>query len=242
MTIPLFQHERATIYCGDAYEVVPTLDEYQLLLTDPPYGNGYQSNDRTILGKFDGIVGDNDLDKIKKILGVAWRKLKINRHGYVFGPTTPKDALPNEVGGTTELIWNKSSMSGGDLTAPWGQSHETIWFGVKRYTGKRAANTGNMSARLRRGTVININRVGETGRSHPTQKPIALLSQLIEMSSNPGDVILDPFMGSGSSCVASILEGRKTIGIEIDSIYCEEALKEIKLAIKFRENLESEFK
>ena len=55
--------------------------------------------------------------------------------------------------------------------------------------------------------------------NHPTQKPIAVMTELIMRHSNPGDVVLDPFMGSGSTGVAAINTNRDFIGIELDQTY-----------------------
>lgn len=248
MIEPMYQSEDVTIFCGDARKIIPCLPaegegaqkrSYDLLLTDPPYGNGYKTNSRDVLPQFDGIHGDDDESMVLEVLKLAWRGLRINRHGYVFGPITPAQVVTSEVGGMAHLIWDKSSMSAGDLTIPWGKSHEPIWFGVKRYPGKRSEKTGQLAARLRRGTVLRVNRSGETSRSHPTQKPVALLTQLIEMSSNPDELILDPFMGTGSSLVAALLEGRRAIGIEIDSSYCREAISRIQKAQKLIQELRS---
>ena len=62
---------------------------------------------------------------------------------------------------------------------------------------------------------------------HPTQKPVKLLKHLIKIASNEGDVILDPFMGVGSTGVAALEMERKFIGIEIDKEYFEAAQKRI---------------
>lgn len=55
--------------------------------------------------------------------------------------------------------------------------------------------------------------------NHPTQKPLSILKELIEIVSNPGDIIMDPFMGSGSTCVAAALSNRRYIGIELSDEY-----------------------
>lgn len=55
--------------------------------------------------------------------------------------------------------------------------------------------------------------------SHPTQKPLALIDRCLRASSCPGDLVLDPFMGSGTTGVAAVSLGRKFIGIEKDSAY-----------------------
>lgn len=65
-------------------------------------------------------------------------------------------------------------------------------------------------------------------RNHPTQKPVKLIKRLIQASSNKGDTILDPFMGSGTTAVASILEQRKFIGFETNLEYCEVANKRLR--------------
>ncbi len=56
---------------------------------------------------------------------------------------------------------------------------------------------------------------------HPTQKPIRILKRMIKLASREGDIILAPFSGSGSECVAAKMTGRKYIGIELDNLYCE---------------------
>lgn len=66
---------------------------------------------------------------------------------------------------------------------------------------------------------------------HPTQKPEKLIAKLILASSKQGDVVFDPFAGSGTTCVVSKKLGRKYIGIEIDKDYCLWAAKRLKLAI-----------
>lgn len=62
---------------------------------------------------------------------------------------------------------------------------------------------------------------------HPTQKPINLLRKLVLLISNKGDTIFDPFMGSGSTGVASLIEGRKFVGCEIDAEYFEIARRRV---------------
>ena len=65
---------------------------------------------------------------------------------------------------------------------------------------------------------------------HPTQKPVALLERIIRASSNPGDVVLDPFVGVGTTCVSAKKLNRRSIGIEINEEYCriaEERLKKV---------------
>ncbi len=60
---------------------------------------------------------------------------------------------------------------------------------------------------------------------HPTQKHVPVLAQLIRSFSLPGDSVLDSFAGSGSTCAAALLTGRRYIGIELDGVYFAEAMR-----------------
>lgn len=60
---------------------------------------------------------------------------------------------------------------------------------------------------------------------HPTQKPVALLETFVELLSNEGEVVFDPFMGSGSTGVAALKHNRKFIGVDLNNEYCEIAEK-----------------
>lgn len=90
---------------------------------------------------------------------------------------------------------------------------------------------------LRKGKAKNINNLGSKtilkvdnvrNKLHPTQKPVELMKILIENSSNEGDVVLDPFMGSGSTGVACLNTNRRFIGIELDKKYFEVAKESLK--------------
>lgn len=62
---------------------------------------------------------------------------------------------------------------------------------------------------------------------HPTQKPVDLFRTLIRASSNEGDLVFDPFMGSGTTAVASIMENRKFIGFELCKEFYDKAVKRV---------------
>jgi site-specific DNA-methyltransferase (adenine-specific) len=66
---------------------------------------------------------------------------------------------------------------------------------------------------------------------HPTQKPIALIDRCLRVSSSPGDVVLDPFMGSGTTGVAAVSLGRRFIGIEKDPAYRQLSLDRIEAVV-----------
>jgi len=70
-------------------------------------------------------------------------------------------------------------------------------------------------------------KVSAVRGAHPTEKPIELYCSFIELFTDAGDLILDPFMGSGTTLVAAKQLGRKAIGIEIEERYCEVAVKRL---------------
>ena len=67
---------------------------------------------------------------------------------------------------------------------------------------------------------------------HPTQKPVALMSYFVSVLSNPGDLVFDPFMGSGSTGVAAVTLGRRFTGVELNETYCDIARKRIEEGTK----------
>ncbi|MCI8746518.1 MAG: site-specific DNA-methyltransferase [Lachnospiraceae bacterium] len=136
-----------------------------------------------------------------------------------------------------EVIWYKRNafpnLAGRRLTA----SHETILWcnkgGKKReyyfdyeYSrhGDFSYDTLKMPEKQMR-TVWDISNNKEKSElaygKHPTQKPIRILKRMIKLSSKNGDVVLTPFAGSGSECVAAKMTCRKYIGIEVDEAFCE---------------------
>lgn len=216
---PYYEDDFVTIYHGDCREVCRRLprSSTHLLLTDPPYGVSWSSG----LGQMGGIVGDDGSLDVVACVREAAETLLSGRHMYVFGPA---DLTKVTVGATAELVWDKGKFGLGDLSIPWGPSHERIGFGVwVKYRSQ--ADVGGMAARLRRGSVLHFPKQnnGRGAQTHPTEKPVQLLRYLIEASSTFGEVVLDPFAGSGSTLVAARVEGRRAIGIEIEERFCEVA-------------------
>lgn len=213
-----YEDEWTTLYCADAADVLPSVTA-DVLVTDPPYGVEYRSNKRN--QRFDAIANDKAVDAggVLAVLETAIRQLRRGRHAYIFGKLEIGN-LP--LCGVTELIWDKGIIGMGDLQSPWGTEHEPITFGVYELSAaNRAKGYGNLSARMRKGSVLRVQRTqGGAVTKHPTEKPVMLLRQLIESSSVMGETVLDPFCGVGSTLVAARLEGRKSIGIEINHEYC----------------------
>lgn len=84
-------------------------------------------------------------------------------------------------------------------------------------------------------SVLNFSRDIGAGERHPTQKPLDLIRWLIRTYSNPGQLVLDPFLGSGTTAVAAKAEGRNFLGFETDSRYFELALSRIRQFVQNRD-------
>lgn len=230
-----------TLYLGDAAEIVPTLSEtVDLIATDPPWGVNFQSGYRTSIPKYDVIHGDRGEVDVPAILSACVKKLRKKRHVYVFGPrdlVASVDALTPP----TELIWDKERTGMGDLSLPWAPAHEQIHFSVKvQSAAERKEGRGNATARLRQASVLRgFVRPDGNASVHPNEKPVPLMRRIVEASSNLGDLVLDPFMGSASTVVAALVSGRRAIGIEIDEKYFAAAVERVQRILPTVQLLES---
>ena len=227
----LHESDRCTIVWGDCADLVGTLPTVDLLATDPPYGVKWDSGFNG--GRFGPLLGDDGTLDVPGLMGsISRAHLRPFRHAYVFGFRPDQLAESMQLGGTAELIWDKGQIGPGNLEQPWGPQHEPIAFGMRvPSAANRARGSGNLAARLRAGSILRHQR--PTSRQvvrHPTEKPVSLMREIIESSSRQGDLVLDPFAGSGSTLVAAILAGRCAYGIELDHRYAELALQRVRAA------------
>lgn len=235
---PYYQDAYATLYCGDAFSILPALPHgsVDLVVSDLPYGVSWQSGHRREAHA--PIAGDDGTLDVPGVVKAMCRVLRPCRHLYLFGRYDLADA---PVTTSVELVWDKGMVGLGDLTQPWGPQHEPITFAVHVPSKQnRADGKGRLAARLRQGSVIRCERKNSRGTSrHPTEKPVGVLRPLIESSSLIDEVVLDPFAGSGSTLVAAVLEGRRAVGIELDSGYCRTAAERCKRAAEARRALDA---
>lgn len=211
---------------GDSLEVMKSFSDnsFDLVLTDPPYGMSYQSARRTATPQFEKIENDKSLDWVEPFLVETYRVLKDNTHLYLFCndyAISDFRKTMQKIGFTPKrtLVWVKNNHTSGDLEGDYGNKTEFILYaqkGRKHLNGKRETN------------VLNFNRVA--CEIHPTQKPPELCKFLIEKSTDTGDSVLDPFMGSGTTLVSCKHLGRNATGIEISEKYCKIAQERLDAA------------
>ena len=202
--------EGVTLLQGDCRDFAEAFSGCAAILTDPPFGIGYRSGHATPdLWAGDHIRGDHDVSLRDEALQAMPRVPTL-----VFG----SDRAPRPKGVRMRLIWDKGPALGmGALDLPWKPSTEEIYVIGHGFVGRRDE-----------GAVIYcppVQSMACNGRLHPNEKPIALLQRL--MAKLPDDCIGDPFMGSGSTGVAAVREGRSFVGCEIEPRYFETALRRI---------------
>lgn len=228
--VRLYESPLATVYHGHAEDVLPLLptESVDLILTDPPYGVDWQSKRRAEAFEKIAYDGAGDRDAIREVLRECVRIVGQHRHLYVFGPDDALDGL--KVGRVVELIWNKGTLGSGDVTAPWGPSHERINFTVSKHRHAGKVGADSLPARVRAGSVLHFTRPTGKAVRHPSEKPVPLVRELVESSSRQGELVLDPYAGTGSTGVAAILAGRRTILCEVKKEYADLCVERVKKA------------
>jgi len=232
----VYEDELAQVWHGDSRKIVPRLSTVaDLIVTDPPYGVDYQSGRGQ--HQWEKIKGDHSSDLASEVIGLSLGKLRRGRHIYTFGPNVFNG---HSVASPMQLVWDKGLFTMGNLEIPWGKSMEEVWFGVHEISkANREKGYGKGAARLRRGSVLRVQRIQSAAATkHPTEKPVPLLMEMIESSSLRGELVLDPFAGVASTGVAATLCGRRSISIEVESAYVETGVERLKRAFEIYKMME----
>nr|DAV01627.1 MAG TPA: adenine specific DNA methyltransferase [Caudoviricetes sp.] len=189
------------------------------IITDPPYGINYVSPT--------GARIQNDTAPFIWFLYDAFRVLKPGSSGrgtlVCFTRWDVQQVFIDAIRLAgfivkSEVIWDKIQHGMGDLKSQFAPSHENIIFAVKgkfSFPGHRPKD------------LITHRKLPGSQMIHPTEKPVPLLADLITAVTKPGDLILDPFAGSGSTLVAAKKTGRRFTGIELDDVHYAKAQRRI---------------
>lgn len=213
---PYYDDGTVVIYNADCREVLPLLPAPDLVLTDPPYGVS-ERTDRKAKGRgnaaecndFPPVYGDDEPFDPAHLL--AYPRV------ILFGANYYADKLPTAA---SWVVWDKlDGLS---------TSKRTVGFDDNADCELAWSNCGGPARILAerwKGMVKDTER-GDR-RVHPTQKPVRLMERLIEWRTEPGDLVLDPYMGSGTTLRAAVNRGRRAIGIEISEDYCAVAVERL---------------
>lgn len=210
--------------CMEGMKLIPD-NSIDLVVTDPPYkitsrgssgGTGGILKDKL---NMKGMVFEHNSIKFSEWLPELYRVLKKRGHAYIMTNNKNLKDMLIEIENANfkifkTLIWAKNSPI---TNMYYMDSHEYIIF-CRKGKAKRINNCGTKS-------VLNIDNV--KNKQHPTEKPIDLMKIFIENSSQENEIVLDPFMGVGSTAIACINTNRNYIGFELDKKYYEIAKNRI---------------
>jgi len=226
MTEPTLNH----IYNGDCIVGMQSLPDkgIDLVVTDPPYLMGYKTNRRKdklhrSCKEIHGDKGARGRELIESYVKECYRVLKDDSAMYMFCNSNQIEFFVGTVKKAgfklkNIIVWVKDEHTSGDLKAAFGCQYEFILLlnkGRKFLKGHRITD------------VWKFDRVFWRRKLHQNQKPLALLEQCIKYHSDEGDVVLDGFMGSGSTAVAARKMRRNFIGWEIDKEYYDVAIERL---------------
>lgn len=199
---------------GDCIDVLRTVppSSVDAVITDPPYGVDYQSSHRS-RGAFAKIA--NDERPFIWWLPGAFRVLKDGGALLCFCHPHTQEQFRQAIEWAgfsirSHVVWDREWHGMGDLRASFGPRHDIIWFATKgkfQFPSKRPVS------------VLRSRRIDGAALTHPNEKPIDLMRQLIEAVTPAGGTVLDPFAGSGATLIAARDLGRPSIGIELSPDY-----------------------
>lgn len=213
---------------GDCIELLEALpdESIDLVLTDPPYGINYRSSRRKDGAHRRPIANDNDLNMVRRAAARIHRVLKPDSALYMFADRNRQDEAARILARAgfrikNRIVWDKGHHTAGDCRGAFGFRYEVLLLAAKGrplIRGKRHSD------------IWRFPRVAGQRLAHQNEKPVPLLVQAIESFSDPGALVLDPFMGSGSCGEACALTGRRFLGCEVDPRYFGPAVERLRAA------------
>lgn len=209
-------YELNKIYCEDCLEALKKLPDkcVDLVITDPPYGinmdkgvgvsSSFGSSPKTVK-----TYSGQNWDSITPSQQVFDEILRVGKKIIIFGGNFFSDKLPI---GTRWLVWDK--VGNIKFNNPFSDC-ELAWTNLKQISTKKYIV-------IQQGFVAE-----ERRRVHPTQKPVKLFRDILKDYSEEGDIIMDCFMGSGTTAVACKELGRQFLGFELEQKYVDIANKRL---------------
>jgi len=213
MIKPYYQNKLVTIYNGDCLDILPEIEQVDLVLTDPPYGIGICTKGGKKGKKYsvggDGVIDSTDwgkqewdykpMSEEQKNMCIARSKNQIFFGGNYFNlPPSP-----------CWIVWHKDNTGNfADCELAWTSFKTAVRYFKWRWNGMLQEDMKNKEIRV-----------------HPTQKPVPLFKWILENYSEKDELICDSFAGSGTCAIACMLTHRRNISIDKVEKYCEIAAK-----------------
>jgi len=238
-----YEDQWAKIYCGDCLEIMPLMEteSVDLVVTSPPYNAGKEyehwENDNEYKKFIEDIVSLIP-ETLKQSGRVVWNILgSITSKGRIYSPLLVSwNSLDKKLKFRDFIIWNQMNSENDTAWGSWASAsaphfrHQCeillIYFKETWVKGKGKSDIPPQSFPEWTRDIWSIPTARKEG--HPAPFSIQLAVRSIKMFSFIKDLILDPFLGSGTTCVASKNLNRKSIGIEINPKYCEIAVRRLR--------------
>jgi DNA modification methylase len=225
---------------GDCLEVMAAMPDNAVdaVVTDPPYG--HNNNNGDLIHRWEAALGHGESGEARAIANDGREANEIVRTSFGEwsrmlkpgccccccccggGGPDPQFArwslwLDEVLDFKQMVVWDKGPMGMG---WHYRRSYETVLVAQKPGAGCHWFGDKRVENIIRPGD-FGIRKIIPSANQHPTQKPVELAARFIELHTEPGDLVLDPFCGSGTTYVAAKKLGRRYIGIELDPEYCE---------------------
>jgi len=248
--IPFYENSKygTSLYHADCLEILPYIPDksVDLIFADPPYflsSGGITCHAGKMVsvnkGKWDvskGVEGNHQFNL--KWLGECQRILKKNGTIWVSGTSHIIHSIgfAMQVLGfkiLNDIIWYKTNAPPNLSCRYFTHSTETVLWAAKNKKSRHTFHYKEMKVENGGKQMRNVWQISAPSAKekkygkHPTQKPVALLDRIIRASSNPGDLVLDPFCGSGTTGIAAIQNNRRFLGVDMERHYLEFAVKRL---------------
>src|SRR3990167_926358 len=209
------------IYCADNRDILKFIPDksIDLVLTDPPYGVSFKKKGEPYM------IGDH-INPLPWLYPVLYKILKDDGAIFVFSSMSyvTESLLPFQTFFKLHniIIWDKINPIYPRSKGHFRLQYEPILYGSKGLHNLKSKKSGDIiQCKIPRGKE----------RCHPTQKPTELLMTILKSTLDTKDLILDPFLGSGTTAVCAKKLGRKCIGIEISEAYCSIAAQRLSQSV-----------
>ena len=249
---PDWQSENGDIqlYCGDCLKLLPEMEpgSVDMVWTDPPYG--HNNNNGDLIHRWEEALGRGKAGAPRAIVNDGAEANEVYRQALPLlrramagggccccccggGGPDPQFArwslwLDEVFAFKQMVVWDKGPMGMG---WHYRRSYETVLVGQVPGAACRWFDDSGRVENIVRPGDYGVKKIIPSKEQHPTEKPVELPAHFIRLHSQPGQVVVDPFMGSGTTGVACARLGRRFIGIEIDRKWFDVAVKRVKAAI-----------
>jgi site-specific DNA-methyltransferase (adenine-specific) len=225
---------RATLYLGDCLEIMPSLGRVSHIICDPPYEarlHAAKSHEADLRKDGGTKLMAIDFDCVDQIRPSFVALSATQCDGWFIAFCTPEGVAkwadeinPSPMKYKRACVWIKPDSTpqlNGQCPAMGAENFVCAWAGK----GHSRWNAGG-----KRGVYTHCVNNSEREGTHPTEKPRRLMSEIVGDFTSPEDLILDPFMGSGTTGVSAVMAGRRFIGIEKDERYFDVACRRLRNA------------